>query len=497
MGQQAGDLDLSFSLDGKITTDFSNTLDDSHAIAIQPDGKILLAGEHNVGTTYFYAITRYNIDGSLDSTFDFDGKLIVNIGLGSCIAYGIAIQSDGKIIVSGTSAGMSGDDFSMIRCNTDGSLDSTFGINGKQITNIDVYDDEGFSIALQSDGKIVVAGSSYSGYWADFAVIRFTSEGNLDTTFSGDGIQTTAIGTIDDIGRSVAIQQDGKIVVAGYSNVGVYSNFAIIRYNSDGSIDTSFSGDGIQTTSVSNFNDWGWSVAIQNDGKIIVGGSSFTFQSSSGDFAIVRYNIDGSLDNSFSGDGIQTTSIGGVDAAHSVAIQTDGKILLTGEASMALGNDFALVRYNTDGTLDNSFSSDGKITTDFGLGDDGGSSIAIQSDGKILVGGYAFDGNNYDFAICRYHASIITNADNTMNNPFLSPNIFPNPFINQATLSMIGAVEKKSTLSVYNSLGQFVHLQTISSPETQLNLDLPSGIFNYLIMSESGKLIGIGKFIIR
>jgi uncharacterized delta-60 repeat protein len=233
----------------------------------------------------------------------------------------------------------------------------------------------------------------------DFTLVRYNTNGTLDTTFDSDGKVTTAIGSGTDVAYSVALQSDGKIVVAGYSNNGSNFDFALVRYNTDGSLDTSFDSDGKVTTEVGSGNDGGESVAIQSDGKIVVAGYSYI--GSNNDFALARYNTDGTLDTSFDSDGKVTTAIGvSVNYAKSVAIQSDGKIVAAGY-NTGSNNDLALARYNTDGTLDTSFDSDGKVTTAIGS-NDRAYSVAIQSDGKIVAAGNSNNGSNEDFALVRY-----------------------------------------------------------------------------------------------
>ena len=233
----------------------------------------------------------------------------------------------------------------------------------------------------------------YSGA-PDFALARFNPNGSLDTSFSGDGKQTTDFGSSGDRAHGVAIQADGKIVAAGDSLGGSGFDFALARYNPNGSLDTSFSGDGKQTT------DFGGSeaasgVKLQSDGKIVaVGGDD-------SDFALARYNPNGSLDTTFSGDGKQTTDFGGSDGARAVALQADGKIVAVGIAG-GNGSSFAVARYNPNGTLDPTFSGDGKQTTSFGGYLDGATAVALQGDGKIVAVGHAGAANG-DFALARYN----------------------------------------------------------------------------------------------
>ena len=179
-------------------------------------------------------------------------------------------------------------------------------------------------------------------------------------------------------------------------------DFALARYNADGSLDTSFDSDGKLTTNVYG-NDVAYAISIQSDGKIVVAGSSGNALSRS--FSLARYNADGSLDSTFDSDGKLTTSFGGFAYAYGVAIQSDGKIVVAGGVANDLSptnSDFALARYNPDGSLDTTFDSDGKLTTNLG-GIDYGRSIILQPDGRIIVAGYAMN----DFAVARYYPGTI------------------------------------------------------------------------------------------
>lgn len=297
------------------------------------------------------------------------GKVITSFGSGG--GRSVAIQTDGKILVAGSNNG----DFAIARYNTDGSLDTTI------TTDFGNYFDSGYSVTLQKDGKMLLAGSDND----NFALARYNADGSLDTSFNDDGKVTTDLSGYYDFGSSVILQNDGKILVAGGGN----DDFALVRYNADGSLDTSFNDDGKVTTKFGGY-DYGHSVTLQTDGKILVAGFS------SSDFAIARYDRDGNLDTSFDSDGKVTTSFSSnYDYGYSVTLQADGKILVAGSGN----GDFALARYNTDGSLDTSFDNDGKVITDFGIESGSGQSVTLQKDGKILVAG----SNNGDFAIARYN----------------------------------------------------------------------------------------------
>ena len=368
--------------DGRVITDFGG-FEVGNSVAVQSDGKIVVAG----GTGNDFALVRYNTNGTLDTSFSGDGKLTTDINTGSSDnGLSVGIQSDGKIVLAGKSNG----DFAVVRYNTDGSLDTSFSGDGKLTTDFGGTD-AARSMTIQSDGKIVVAGASNG----DIAVVRYNSNGTLDTSFSGDGKLTTDFGGTD-TGNSVTVQSDGKIVVAGDSN----GDFAVVRYNTNGTLDTSFSGDGKLTTDFGG-TDTGNSVRVQSDGKIVVAGAS------NGDIAVVRYNSNGTLDTSFSGDGKLTTDFGGFDTGYSVAVQSDGKIVVAGTNNLG---DFVVVRYNSDGNLDTSFSGDGKLNTHIGVNgsNDVAKSVTVQSDGKIIVSG----GSSGDVALVRY------NGDGTLDTSF-------------------------------------------------------------------------------
>jgi len=373
-------------------------------MVLQTDGKIVVAGFSFNGANDDFAIARYNSDLSLDSTFGTGGIVTTAIGPGSDRAFDVAIQGDGKIVVVGSVFTGSSLDFGVVRYNVNGALDTAFGGTGIVLAPVGPLDDEATSVAIQSDGRIVVAGSSQNGADYDFAVVRYDATGSLDLSFDFDGMATTAFGAGSDLAEDVAIQVDGKIVVAGYSYNTNY-DFAVARYLPDGTLDGAFDVDGRVTTTVGLSDDLARAMAIQSDGRIVLAGSS----SSGGgdDFALVRYNSDGSLDPLFDGDGKVVTAVGAVnDSAQAVAIQPDGKILTAGVSDTALG-DLALtsVRYNIDGSLDLAYDGDGRVTTPIGAGNEIGFGVAVDSGtGEILVAGTTAVGATNDFTVVRYES---------------------------------------------------------------------------------------------
>ncbi|HET6771326.1 MAG TPA: delta-60 repeat domain-containing protein [Actinomycetota bacterium] len=417
-----GDLDPTFDGDGKVTTHIMFT-DEAHGVAIQADGKIVAAGVTvcdgcaSPVTPHDFALARYHRDGSIDTTFDGDGKVITDFDLGEDQAFAVAIQADGKIIAAGSANGPSAYDFAVARYNADGSLDPTFDVDGKVTTDFAGGNDQGRGVAIQADGKIVVAGVAFSaaclpcdGPASDnFGLARYNPDGSLDPTFGFVGRQVTDFDVAGpDEARGVAVQSDGKIVAAGVAICDpcvlpvtpLPHDFALARYTTDGSLDPTFDGDGKVKTDFGG-PDEANAVALQGDGKIVAAGSA-THSSGALLFALARYKGDGALDTTFDGDGRVTTMVASDDEARGVAIQRDEKIVAAGLAcNLCIGGpDFGLARYNTNGALDTVFGGgDGTVTTDFGAGTlDYANAVAIQGDGKIVGAGFS-DG---DFALARY-----------------------------------------------------------------------------------------------
>jgi uncharacterized delta-60 repeat protein len=400
IAQQPGDLDTSFSGDGKQTALFGWYSDVGRSVAIQSDGKIVVAGEIGDVVEPQWAVIRFDAGGALDGKVITDFDTLPNGPEES--PHSVAIQPDGKIVVAGSQwwNGIGAtSDFALARYHDDGTLDSSFSTDGMVITDLG-FGDHGFQMVLQPDGKLVVAGqATVNPSHVDFAMARYRSDGSLDSSFDADGKVITDFDSSLDYGSAVAIQADGRIVLAGQSD----SGFAVARYKADGALDSTFSLDGKVTTAFP-CPGYGFarSIAIQSDGRIVVAGGCGGYLR---DFALARYNSDGSPDSSFSNDGQLTTAIGaGMDYVNSVVIQSDGKIVVAGMSESPTFWDFALARYSADGTLDSTFNADGKLTTDFAGHMDHASSMAIQSDGKIVVVGYASDATHAYFAVARYHS---------------------------------------------------------------------------------------------
>jgi uncharacterized delta-60 repeat protein len=225
------DLDTTFGTGGVVTTAIGPGNDGAFAIAVQPDGKIVAAGSAHSGNDYDFALARYTVSGTLDSSFGTGGVVTTAIGPGDDGAHAVVIQEDGKIVAAGSAHSGSDWDFALARYTVSGTLDSSFGTSGVVTTPIGTGDNFAPSVAIQPDGKIVAAGSAHSGSDFDFVLACYTVSGMLDTTFGTSGVVTTAIGPSDDEALAAAIQEDGKIVAAGYAHSGNDWDFALVRYH--------------------------------------------------------------------------------------------------------------------------------------------------------------------------------------------------------------------------------------------------------------------------
>ncbi|WP_411111674.1 calcium-binding protein [Streptomyces sp. c-19] len=392
-----GDLDPTFGPDGRVTTSITGYAE-GHDIARQTDGKLVVAGVSEAG----FALARYNTDGSLDPGFGGDGTVISDFGGGGGTANAAAIQpSDGKIVVAGTTAvfdevGGGCCFFSVARYHPDGHPDLSFGDGG--LVRVDEFGGsaDGADVAVQPDGRIVAVGKPGGG---GFAVVRLGADGSLDPSLGGDGAVVagfTATSPQDGggIAQGMALQPDGKIVSVGYVGNTAF-DIGVARYNSDGSLDTTFSGDGMVTADFGG-TEFGNAVAVQPDGKIVVAGSG------GAGFAALRYHADGTPDAGFGTGGRTSVNVpgdGGI--AYDMALQENGKIVLAGRAddpNSSEANDFGLTRLHTNGTVDTGFGGDGFVVTGFNDFDEA-RGVLVQPDGKIVAAGY---GAGFALALARY-----------------------------------------------------------------------------------------------
>jgi uncharacterized delta-60 repeat protein len=403
--------DPTFGTNGAVVTDLGSGTDTGNSLLIQPDGRILMLGyaqldqsNPNLRTPI---IVRYNTNGTVDTSFGTDGKLIVTIGT----FYGTqtALQSDGRlVIVSGTNHGQ----YVAVRYDANGkNMDPSFGTNGVAV--VPSFADDFFSfgcsdIVIQPDQKIVVVGTEKNqGNFTDFVIARFNSNGTPDTSFIANGIfimdRANFPNNRFNNGDAIAIQPDGKIVIAGhmvdYEGDGQIS---LTRLNTDGFPDISTfgsNGKGTVTIPLANYESSNGALALQNDGKFVVVGSIFSYEENTNDdVAVARFTSNGSLDTTFGGSGIVVTDFGENENGNDVVLQPNGKIIVVGRSYSSGFSDVLLVRYNSDGSLDTTFGDNGKVISDFG-GTDTSKAAKLQPDGKIVLVG----SSNGDALLARYN----------------------------------------------------------------------------------------------
>jgi uncharacterized delta-60 repeat protein len=405
----SGILDPTFDADGvRVLTSGIGSQDVIRDLARQSDGKIVAVGYVQTGVSTSPAVVlRYNADGTLDTSFGVGGRVTIANTLNTTAfrLYGVEITTDGKIVVAGDAPG----GFYIARLNADGTFDTSFDGDGAAVINIPGSNTSTtfppLGLTLQADGKAVVTRylrDSTTGSSSRISVARITTTGAVDTTFGTSGfILVPWRGSGNDEPHDVAVQADGKIVIVGSTASSGGGDFIAMRFTSSGATDTSFGTGGTALVNVgasASSADSAYRVLIQSDGKIVIGGTTGT------DIGLVRLTTNGSLDTTFDGDGKVVTNLGATDQGFALAIQSDGKILVGGSISTA-GNDFALARYTIFGALDATFDGDGIKTHSFGAGSDQVYGLIVQPDGKIVVGGLATNpqsGN--DFALARFAA---------------------------------------------------------------------------------------------
>lgn len=379
----------------RILTQVSTGDDAARAVAVQPDGKIVVAGEFFNGTNTDILLARYTASGALDAAFGVGGFAKYINASGDDVAHALKLQADGKIVVAGELSNGTDSDIAVLRFNSNGSLDATFDSDGVAIYDGGHGADAARALAIQADNQIVVVGEIASGTDADFGILRFTSAGGLDSAFGTGGFVSKDFGNGDDRAVGVAIQADGKLVVGGTAFSGAHSSFAVVRYLADGTIDSNFGTAGSVTTAIGTGDSTATDVKLQGDERILVAGKSSNGTTS--DFALVRYTSVGVLDTTFGTSGKLTTSLStGDDIANAISIQPDGKILLGGSA----GSDFAFARYTTNGVLDTTFNGTGMQIKNISSGNDSVFALTLQTDGKVVAAGAAA-GSGADVALVR------------------------------------------------------------------------------------------------
>src|SRR5262249_46757084 len=391
-------LDPTFGDGGRVSTPVGGG-GEGQAVVIQPSGDIVTAGWHTTATGNDFTLTRHDSSGNLDKTFGTNGIATTDFGGDDDEANDAALLPDNGIVVVGRTdvAGFTHTDFAVARYGVDGKPDNNFDSDGKLTTDILGGGDQANAVAVDSDGKIVVAGSAAtSSINTDFAVARYNANGTPDNSFNSDGKLTTDMGNEGDAARAVLVQPDGKILVVGTSG----EDIALARYTSTGDPDPDF-GTGGKTVTDFGSEDVATGVALNADGQIFISGYTLGPQIDR-DFLLARYTDGGELDSTFGTGGAVKTDLGdGDDFAENLTLDDQGRIILVGRATSSTILDMALVRYKPDGTPDSSFDGDGIVTADFHGRGEFGQDVALDADGKIVAAGYTANGSDLQFALMR------------------------------------------------------------------------------------------------
>jgi uncharacterized delta-60 repeat protein len=384
---------------GKVSAAFGG---DDTDMLLQPDGKVLMVG----GSPTDFMLARYNPDGTLDQGFGTNGLVTTDFAGGADAAFGAALLGDGRIVVVGTARIGNNDDFALVRYEPDGSVDTSFGTQGKTTTDFFGTRDRAYAVAVFPDNSMVVVGETLLavGSSTDFALARYTANGVLDTNFGGAGTgrTNTDIAERVDIAQNVVIESTGTILVSGTITMGtspVLAHGAVARYSTAGILDGTFGAAGKLTIPNRSFGD---GLALQDDGQIIVAGSAIVGLDTH--FGVMRIRTSGEIDSTFGNGGVATAGFTtDDDYGRDVAIDGQGRILVSGQSSnlVIASANFAVARFTPDGVLDTSFDGDGMFTVDFFGASDSAENVAIQPDGRIVLGGFAVNGTAVRFGLAR------------------------------------------------------------------------------------------------
>lgn len=503
--QTNGGLDTTFNSDGRVTY-LSEMEETAYAMVIQPDGKIIVGGRIDItASKCHFILQRYKIDGSLDSIFGTNGVVETTMHGKEDVINAIALQPDGKIVVAGTSySDITAYDIAFARYNTDGTLDNTFGNNGTKVIDIlgntDGSHDEkvNSALAIQGDGKIIAAGYIHNVISYDFMLVRLNTDGSVDTNFGTNGFAITDVADASsDAIRGIVLQNNGKIVAVGASNINSTVAFVAARYLPTGTLDPTFGKLGLVVgTNTDTTTEDPYSVLIQPDGKIISVG---TQQRNPGNWTsaqLIRYNSNGTYDTTFGKNGVSVIANDGYDQIYASVLQPDGKIVAAGNTYKINSRDFLLIRLNANGILDSTFGINGRITTEFGFQKyDEAYAIARQNDGKILLAGYASSANptTYDIAITRYNTELNTGFKQSFENTGI--NIYPNPANDEITVvNPQQSITGNSIISIYNIQGQLIVSHPIQQVKTVIDISkIARGC--YILKLNGNDMPKVGQFV--
>lgn len=484
---QDGSLDLNFSSDGKVLTNVGSESDRPYCVKVQNDGKIVVVGSVAYNAFSDFLIMRYNSNGTLDLTFGLNGVIINSLSPSDDAANSLAIQSDGKLVVGGKALiNGSGQQIALVRYNSNGTIDNSFNSNGIVLVPSGTYLSK---MKIQNDGKILITGENrVNANLTELLVMRFNIDGSLDNSFDGDGIvKTIIIPNESNTGNDILVQNNGKIVVAG--RAGNIAKIVLVRYNIDGTLDTTFASNGIFLHSAITSANHSKSVSLQSNGKIVIGGN----ENNGPKFLLERYNMNGSIDTTFGANGVSITNFSpNAGLLQDMEILPDDKIVACG-TYISNNSSFLVARYYSDGSLDSTFGQNGWVETHFPNNNDQVSALTIQADSKIVVVGYCYENNKNNIGVARYNNSISTNLQTKINTEII---VSPNPTNKQAKLQFSNNLNN-AKLMMYNEIGKMVkQIDNINGNQLLIDAaDLKNGIY-YIHVSQNDNYYSVCKLVL-
>jgi uncharacterized delta-60 repeat protein len=468
------DLDNSFGTNGKVLVDINNQYQFTSTLKVQTDGKIIVyGGKRGPGE---FTIIRLNINGSLDNTFDVDGIKTIGLVTTSIESSNtMSLQADGKILIGGSDYDGTNVGSVLVRLNTDGSMDNTFGTNGLLRFDISTYEEFVGSILVLSNGKIVLVGNGYNGTSNEIYVAKLNSDGSFDSSFDTDG--KVVISGVTGNNQAI-LQSDNKIVIG--------SSYKVIRINTDGSFDNSFGTNGVVALSDIEVT----SLVLLESGKIALAGTKLGTS-----FAVARLNTNGSLDNSFGINGITFVDPAGIEYAanvfRTVAEDTVTNKLIAGgysQVSSPIAHYMVVVEFQSDGTLGN------YTTVNVGTEKSDVYSLLVQADRKIVAAGNSGNGLNDDIAVIRLNADFSTFLTTATTSETLTKgiNLFPNPASQNINIHSSYNIEQVRVLDVLGK--EMLSIKATGNTQVDISL-LPKGLYNFVITTDHG--IGTKKVSIQ
>lgn len=469
LSAQNGDLDITFGSSGIATSEAFMT---TRGMAVQPDGQIVLAGNLFAGVSKMQ-VSKYSASGQLVNAFGISGRVYFGESPYDHYATGIALQPDGKMLLAGSSLLGPNGDFIAVRLLETGELDNTFNGTGSLKVDFAGAKDYVYGLALQSDGKILLIGETQTSAGWPYAIIRLNPDGTLDPLFGADGkVQHVFQGNTVGRARTVAIQPDGKILIAGWAG----GKLAMLRLNPDGATDATFGSNG---EVISAYGEWTCMV-LQPNGRILVAGKS-----SDGYFQMARFSSNGSPDGTFGVNGVSTLDVSG--GATAITLQPDGRILLAG----ASNGDITLLKCDPDGSLHAAFGTVGVVTTEIGTSTSNSAAVQYLNGQKILLGGTRIGSPNYPI-ITRYHTSLdsaftVAVAEPLPENQALA--VYPNPALKEISVQYKLSTATPVTLQLLDSEGRVVQTFLTSAWENagvkthrfELKPGLPKGVYTVVV----------------